>query len=97
MSNGEIPFIKNLKAQKCLLETLKELHTGELFAELKLQDIADSLTVKSGEKISAKKVSVMIRNMFGDHSIEVHKSRYYAVICIDLLNKALERYRQFKI
>lgn len=92
----KIPFVKELKTQKQLLETLKELHSGELFAMLKLQDIADRLSLKSGEKLSAKKVGAMLKSIFGDHVIEERKSRYFAVIYIDSLNellkKATERY-----
>jgi hypothetical protein len=96
----EIPFVKNLKTQKQLLETLKELHSGELFASLKLQDIANRLSLKSDKKLSALKVSAMIKSIFGDYVIEIHKSRYFAVIYIDTLNellkKATERYVALK-
>jgi len=91
------PFWKDMQARQLLLETLKELHSGDLFAVLRLQDIANRLTEKAGKKFSALKVSAMIREIFGDYVIEKHKSRYFAAIQIDRLNQALERYGLFKI
>jgi len=97
LSNNVLPnnrAFKEMKAQKQLLETLKEMHSGELFAVLKLQDIANNLSRKSGEKYSALKISSMIRRLFGDHVIEMHAR---AAINIDSLNRNLERFARFKV
>jgi hypothetical protein len=91
------PFWRGVKLKKQLLETLKEMHSGELFALLRLQEIADKLTAKAGQKFSAIKVAAMIRQIFGDHVIEKHKSRYFAAINIDTLNRIFEDYQKFKL
>jgi hypothetical protein len=91
------PFWREVKLKKQLVETLKEMHSGELFALLRLQEIADRLAAKAGQNFSAIKVAAMIRGIFGDHVIEKHQSRYFAAINIDTLNRVLQDYQKLKL
>lgn len=94
---AQIPAVKQMNEYLALLDALMELHTGELFAVIKLTDIAERFSLKIGRKYSSLKTSSMIRNLFGDHVIERHKSRYFAAINIDRLKKLHERYEKWRI
>ena len=93
----KIPAVRQANEYLRLLEAIKELHSGELWCEIKLTDIAERLSSKMGEKFSSLKVSVLIRSIFGDHVIEKQRSRYYAVIQIDTLNELLNKYQKWRI
>jgi hypothetical protein len=94
---AEIPAVKKMNTYLRLLDTLMELHSGELFAVIKLTDIAERFSLKIGRKYSALKTSSMIRRLFGDYVIEKHQSRYFAAINIDNLKKLLKRYEPWRI
>lgn len=94
---AQIPAVKQMNEYLALLDTLSELHTGELFAVIKLVDIAKRFSSKMGRKYSALKTSVMIRRLFGDYVIERHKSRYFAAINIDSLKKLHKKYEPWRI
>ena len=94
---AQIPAVKQMNEYLALLDALMELHTGELFAVIKLTDIAERFSLKIGRKYSALKTSSMIRRLFGDYVIEKHQSRYFAAINIDNLKKLLKRYEPWRI
>ena len=94
---AQIPAVKQMNEYLALLDALMELHTGELFAVIKLTDIAERFSLKMGRKYSALKTSSMIRRLFGDYVIERHQSRYFAAINIDNLKKLLKRYEPWRI
>ena len=94
----KIPAVRQGNEYLRLLEAMKELHSGELFCEIKLTDIADAFSSKMGEKFSSLKVSATIRSIFGDSAILKRGSnKYYAVIQIDTLNKLLNKYEKWRV
>lgn len=94
---AKIPAVRDFNRNLKLLETLKELHSGELFGVMKLTDIAERFSAKMGETYSSLKVAEMIRNLIGGYAIERHKSRYRACINIDTLNKQLKIYEKWRV
>ena len=93
----QIPAVKQMNEYLTLLDTLIELHSGELFAVIKLTDIAERFSLKIGRKYSALKTSSMIRHLFGDYAIEKHQSRYFATINIDGLKRLHKQYEPWRI
>jgi hypothetical protein len=94
---AKIPAVREFNMHLKLLETLKEMHSGELFDTIKLNLIAERFSTKMGETYSSLKVAALLRKIMGDWCITKRGSRYYAMVQIDILNKRIKKYAMWRV
>jgi hypothetical protein len=94
---AKIPAVRDFNRNLKLLEAIKEMHSGELFCEIKLTDIAERFSAKMGETYSSLKVAALLRKIMGDWCIMKRGSRYYAMVQIDILNKRIKEYAMWRV
>jgi hypothetical protein len=96
---AKIPAVQAMNVRLKLLEALAESPQpeGSEWLVVKLSEVAECFSVKMGKAHSSKATSKLIRDLFGDHVIEVHASRYYATINIDHLNNLLKQYERWRV
>jgi hypothetical protein len=94
---AKIPMVKEMNRGLKLLETLKELHGDEMFAEIRLTTVAEHFSAKIGENYSSLKVAALIRNVVGEVAMLKRRSRYYTCANIDTLNRLLKQYEKWRV